>query len=86
MGDGRFVGILLDICFGEEILMSASVTGKAKNDMTTMKLDERILEFVKIQYWLRLANADDRQKRAKMFKQFVNRKIQNIRKKFSRKS
>jgi hypothetical protein len=86
MGDGRFVAVLLDICFGEEVLLSACVTGRGKKNRKTTKLDARIIEFVENKYWARLADADDKEKRAKLFRTYVNRRIQNIRRKELRKA
>jgi BEN domain len=82
-GDGRFVGSLLDICFSAEVLARASITGKSKKDINDVaKLDPQKMHFIKSQYQDRLANAADKEKREKLFNIFVNRKVQNSRRKF----
>jgi hypothetical protein len=83
-GDAQFVAVLLDICFDEETLVSACVTGKGKKNRYTTKLDERLLKFVERKYRARLADIEDRDKRAKLFNMYVNRKIQNVRRKLLR--
>jgi hypothetical protein len=45
--DGRFVASLLQLTFGTAVLAVSSISGKAKNIVTTTKLDEKKLEFVK---------------------------------------
>jgi BEN domain len=108
-GDARFVSMLLQICFGTDILASSSITGKStykSNSTKVTQLDQDVLEFIKRElsmeimdekqlnhdlcfpgkYLQRLGNAVDKPQRAKLFNDYVSRKIQNTRKEILRKA
>jgi hypothetical protein len=103
--DGKYVAALLQMIFGINVLAVSSITGKAKNDVTTTQLCEKKLKFIKrklkifhfvltynifgffylVMYLHRLGSGGEKSTRAKFFNEYVNRKIQNIRKELIRK-
>jgi hypothetical protein len=49
--DGRYIAALLQISYGTPVLAVSSISGKAKNIVTTTKLCEKKLEFVKRKFY-----------------------------------